>query len=62
MREFARREGDPNLGGSASRGGTVTAYRQDADRLRVYLLEHGPTKVPMSRRRPGEVSHQDDGR
>lgn len=44
LREFARREGDPNLGGSASRGGTVTAYRQDADRLRVYLLEHGPTK------------------
>ncbi len=42
MREFARREGDPNLGGT--RGGVMTAYRQEAERCRDYLREHGPSK------------------
>nr|WP_319249695.1 DUF2161 family putative PD-(D/E)XK-type phosphodiesterase [uncultured Celeribacter sp.] len=43
LREFHRREGDPNLGGSKA-GGRVTAYRQDAEKCRAYLLEHGPSK------------------
>lgn len=43
LAEFARREGDPNLGGSKA-GGRVTAYRQDAEKCRAYLLENGPSK------------------
>ena len=42
MREFARREGDPNQGGT--NGKIVTAYRQDAIKCADYLREHGPTK------------------
>ncbi|AJE48348.1 DUF2161 domain-containing phosphodiesterase [Celeribacter indicus] len=41
--EFAAREGDPNLGGSRA-GGRVTAYRQAAEKCRLHLSEHGPTK------------------
>jgi len=40
--EFARRKGDPNTGGT--RGKLVTAYRQDAERLRDFLAENGPSK------------------
>lgn len=43
LREFARREGDPNTGG-ATRVGLVTAYRQDAMKLAAYLAEAGPSK------------------
>ena len=43
LREFARREGDPNLGGM--RGKVMTAYRQDACRVAGFLREHGPTKA-----------------
>lgn len=43
LREFARREGDPNRGG-ATRAGLVTAYRQDAVRCAAHLSEHGPVK------------------
>lgn len=42
VREFERRSGDPNLGGS--RGKVVTAYRQDALRCAAYLGEHGASK------------------
>ncbi len=38
LREFARRQGDPNDGGQ-TRAGLVTAYRQDALKLAVYLYE-----------------------
>lgn len=40
--EFARREGDPNLGGS--RGRIVTAYRQDAEKLVGFLADAGPSR------------------
>lgn len=40
LREFARRQGDPNDGGQ-TRAGLVTAYRQDALKLAVYLFEVG---------------------
>jgi hypothetical protein len=43
LREFARRQGDPNDGGQ-TRAGLVTAYRQDAVRIAVYLFEAGASK------------------
>ena len=43
LREFARRQGDPNDGGQ-TRAGLVTAYRQDALRLAVFLYEVGASK------------------
>lgn len=42
LREFAKRAGDPNTGGT--RGGIVTAYRQDAVRCAVHLASDGPCK------------------
>ncbi|MEO1330406.1 MAG: DUF2161 family putative PD-(D/E)XK-type phosphodiesterase [Pseudomonadota bacterium] len=45
LREFARRVGDPNAGGSSRRAGLVTAYRQDALRCARLLAEQGPTKA-----------------
>lgn len=43
LREFARRQGDPNDGGQ-TRVGLVTAYRQDAIKIAVYLFEVGASK------------------
>lgn len=43
LREFARRQGDPNDGGQ-TRAGLVTAYRQDAVKIAVYLFEVGACK------------------
>lgn len=43
LREFARRQGDPNDGGQ-TRAGLVTAYRQDAMKIAVYLYEVGACK------------------
>ncbi|WP_420568473.1 DUF2161 domain-containing phosphodiesterase [Thalassovita sp.] len=43
MKEFERRQGDPNQGG-AVRKGLVTSYRQEALRCAAYLAEHGPSK------------------
>ena len=40
--EFARRTGDPNIGGSG--GKVVTAYRQDAAKLAAYVAAHGASK------------------
>jgi hypothetical protein len=42
--EFARRSGDPNVGG-ASRRHIVTAYRQDALRCARFLAEQGACKA-----------------
>ena len=44
--EFARRVGDPNVGG-ATRKGLVTAYRQEATRCAQFLTEHGATKAAL---------------
>jgi hypothetical protein len=44
--EFAKRAGDPNVGG-ATRRGLVTAYRQDAIRCVKFLSEQGPTKAAL---------------
>lgn len=43
LREFARRVGDPNTGGS-TRSGIITAYRQDALRCAACLSREGPMK------------------
>ncbi len=43
LREFARRVGDPNTGGQP-RQGLVTAYRQDALKLALYLFEVGASR------------------
>jgi hypothetical protein len=43
LREFAKRRGDPNRGGQ-SRQGLVTAYRQDAVKLALYLFEAGASR------------------
>ena len=46
LKEFAKRTGDPNLGG-ATRQGLITAYRQDAVRCLAVLHENGPTKAAV---------------
>ena len=53
LREFARRDGDPNTGGT--RGGIVTAYRQDAVRCAEHLAAAGPTKGAVVAKATGVV-------
>lgn len=43
LREFSRRSGDPNVGGQVRRG-LVTAYRQDALTLALFLYGAGASK------------------
>ncbi len=43
LREFSRRVGDPNIGGS-NRVTLITAYRQDAMRCAKHLSDAGPCK------------------
>jgi len=40
--EFARRDGDPNTGGT--RGKVVTAYKQDCTRIATHLAAEGPSR------------------
>ncbi|MDC0738181.1 DUF2161 family putative PD-(D/E)XK-type phosphodiesterase [Cognatishimia sp. SS12] len=42
LKEFARRQGDPNAGGT--RGPIVTGYQQEAERCLAYLIKNGPSK------------------
>ncbi len=42
LSEFARRDGDPNTGGT--NGKIVTAYRQDAEKLAACLAQQGPMR------------------
>ncbi|MEL6532111.1 MAG: DUF2161 family putative PD-(D/E)XK-type phosphodiesterase [Pseudomonadota bacterium] len=42
LKEFARRQGDPNAGGT--RGKLMTAYRQDALACAGHLAQNGPTR------------------
>ena len=46
LREFSRRVGDPNEGGSARRP-LMTAYRQDALRCVKFLSGNGPAKAAI---------------
>jgi hypothetical protein len=43
--EFAKRVGDPNLGGTEKRRGIMTAYRQRAISIARFLEKQGPTKA-----------------
>lgn len=43
LREFAKRQGDPNEGGQ-TRAGLITAYRQDALKCAMFLFELGASK------------------
>ena len=55
LQEFARRQGDPNDGGQ-TRAGLVTAYRQDALKLAIYLFEAGASKGAAVARETGVAS------
>ncbi len=52
LREFQRRVGDPNCGGSSKRR-LVTAYRQDALRCAFYLDRKGPVRLAEIRAATG---------
>ncbi|HKJ62924.1 MAG TPA: DUF2161 domain-containing phosphodiesterase [Hyphomicrobiales bacterium] len=52
LKEFVRRVGDPNTGGSTRRG-LVTAYRQDALRCVNVLKTNGPGKASEVARQSG---------
>ncbi len=54
LSEFARRDGDPNAGGT--RGKIVTAYRQDAERLAAFLKANGPSSGAAAKKDTG-VTH-----
>ena len=45
--EFMHRGGYPNPGGSSSRRGIMTVYRQKALAIAEYLKEHGETKAAV---------------
>ena len=45
--EFFHRQGDPNLGGSSTRQGLMTAYRQQALAIAIYLADNGPSKAAV---------------
>ncbi|MEO1133806.1 MAG: DUF2161 family putative PD-(D/E)XK-type phosphodiesterase [Cyanobacteria bacterium J06639_1] len=45
LAEFATRKGDPNRGGSTTRHGIVTAYRQRAIAIGKFLQDNGKTKA-----------------
>lgn len=47
LAEFDKRVGDPNAGGSEMRYGIVTAYRQRAVKIAVYLEANGPMKAAL---------------
>ncbi|NQV13816.1 hypothetical protein HQ531_00050 [bacterium] len=47
LAEFQHRVGDPNLGGSSTQGGIMTAYRQKALAIGEYLQQHGETKAAV---------------
>ena len=55
LREFAKRKGDPNEGGQ-TRAGLITAYRQDATKIAVYLFEAGASKGAEVARETGVVN------
>lgn len=48
LKEFSRRVGDPNIGGS-NRTPRMTAYRQDALRCLAHIAGAGPSKVAIIR-------------
>ncbi len=53
LREFARRVGDTEIGGSAARRPRMTAYRQDALRLAAFIAADGRARVAAARAATG---------
>ena len=49
LKEFHKRKGDPNIGGS-TKIKLITAYKQDALRCLQHLHENGPTKISELRK------------
>jgi len=47
LQEFQHLSGDPNIGGSTTHGGIMTAYRQKALAIAQYLLTHGESKAAL---------------
>lgn len=45
--EFDKRVGDPNRGGSGKQKGLMTAYRQQAIKIALFLEHQGPTKASI---------------
>lgn len=54
LREFERRVGDPNIGGTTRRK-RMTAYRQDALRCADFLGQSGPSKTTVIRKETGVI-------
>ncbi|MCP3867654.1 MAG: hypothetical protein GY703_06075 [Gammaproteobacteria bacterium] len=52
--EFSKRVGDPNLGGTEMRRGIMTAYRQQAIAIGLFLQKNGPTKASRVARSIGD--------
>ncbi len=57
--EFEKRVGDPNLGGSDSQKGVMTAYRQRALRVALFLENQGPAKASDIAHQTGETKARD---
>ncbi len=54
LREFARRSGDPNIGGTTGIK-RITAYRQDALRCATFLAANGPTRAALVAKASGVI-------
>lgn len=54
LREFHRRVGDPNQGGSSKRA-IMTAYRQDALRCAAFLDRDGPARAVVVKTQTGVI-------
>ena len=59
LREFQRRVGDPNLGGTSTRQGILTAYRQRALAIAQFLEAQGPTKASTIASQLGDPKARD---
>jgi hypothetical protein len=57
--EFEQRVGDPNLGGSDNQKGIMTAYRQRALIVALFLDKQGPTKASDVAHRTKETTSRD---
>ena len=57
--EFLQRVGDPNPGGTERRRGIMTAYRQRAISVALFLRDHGATKASEIAHALGEPTTRD---
>lgn len=57
--EFIKRIGDPNTGGMDKRKGIMTAYRQRALAIALFLRKQGPTKASIVAGKVGDPKSRD---